>query len=94
MPGLAKLPDTQGPGVDILIALRELHLLAGEPSVRDIARLTGHALSSATVHRVLTQPEVPRWGTLEPVVEALGGDVESFRHLWISARRAMENNFG
>ena len=30
---------------------------------------------------------MPGWGPLELVVDALGGDVETFRGLWISARR-------
>jgi hypothetical protein len=57
--------------------------------MRAIARSTG-ALSHDTVHRVLTGPTLPRWGPLELVVEALDGEVETFRALWISARRAME----
>jgi hypothetical protein len=93
MPGLRRLPDTQGPAHDVLVALRELYLLAGEPSVRDIAKATG-ALSRDTVHRILTRPELPRWGPLELVVEALGGDVETFRNLWVSARRAMDEDHG
>jgi hypothetical protein len=70
--------------------LRDLHLRAGEPSVRAIARAT-HALSHDTVHRVLTGPTLPRWGPLELVVDALGGEVELFQGLWIAARRAMED---
>jgi hypothetical protein len=73
----------------VLVALRELYLLAGEPSMRKIARATG-ALSHDTVHRVLTGPDLPRWGPLELVVEALHGDVDDFRRQWVSARLAME----
>jgi hypothetical protein len=61
--------------------------------MRKIARDTC-ALSHDTVHRVLTGPELPRWGPLELVVEALGGDVEAFRELWVSARHAMEQDRG
>jgi len=61
--------------------------------VRGIAKSTG-ALSHDTVHRILTRPELPRWGPLELVVEALGGDVETFRNLWVSARRAMDQDRG
>jgi hypothetical protein len=61
--------------------------------MRAIARST-RALSHDTVHRVLTGPDLPRWGSLELVVEALHGDVETFRMLWVSARRAMEQDGG
>jgi hypothetical protein len=72
-------------------ALRDLHLRAGEPSMRLIARRT-QALSHDTVHRVLVGPVLPRWGALELVVEALEGDVDTFRLLWISARRALDSD--
>jgi hypothetical protein len=79
---------------DLLTALRDLHLLAGEPSMRAIARSTGHKISCDTVHRVLTGPDLPRWVPLEHVVIVLDGDVETFRNLWVSARRAMEQDSG
>jgi DNA-binding phage protein len=91
MPGLRRPPDTSGPAHDLQVALRRLYLVAGAPSVRDIAKKTG-ALSRDTVHRVLTRPGLPRWGTLELIVEALGGDIETFRILWIAARRAMDGD--
>lgn len=82
-----------GPSLDMLLELYELHLLAGQPSMRMIARSTG-VLSHDTVHRVLTGPDLPQWGTLELVVEALDGDVAAFRGLWVAARRAMDNERG
>lgn len=90
---IRRLPDGAGPCHDLLLALRDLHLRAGEPSVRMIARSTS-ALSHDTVHRVLTRPVLPGWGPLELVVEALGGEVDAFRLLWISARHAMEQDRG
>jgi hypothetical protein len=88
---LRSLPEAAGPTHDLLSMLRELHLHAGEPSTRRIARCT-HALSHDTVHRMLTGPGLPRWGPLELVVEALDGDVEAFRLLWIAARRGMDRD--
>ena len=79
---------------ELLVALRELHLLAGEPSMRTIARAAGRKISCDTVHRVLTGPDLPRWGSLELIVVALDGDVEFFRDRWVSARRAMEEDSG
>jgi DNA-binding phage protein len=82
---------TPGPSLDILLELYRLHLVAGEPSMRKLARSTG-VLSHDTVHRVLTGPALPQWGSLELVVEALNGDVEIFRALWVTARRAMDDD--
>ena len=89
---IRKLPTAPGPAGDIALELQRLHLLAGEPSMRAIARST--ALSHDTVHRVLTGLALPQWGPLELVVEALHGDVEAFRVLWVAARRAMDEDHG
>lgn len=78
---------------ELLMALREIHLNAGRPSMREIAHdtdKTGHPISHDTVHRVLTRNGLPRWDNLQVIVVALGGDVETFQKLWISARRAMD----
>jgi hypothetical protein len=74
-----------GPLADLLGALHELHVLAGEPSMRDIAR-AGRVLSYDTVHRVLTEPRLPRWPSLELVVRSLRGDTARFHELWVAAR--------
>jgi hypothetical protein len=88
------LPDPTGHSRDLLVALRELHLHAGKPSTRWIARSTGGKISHDTVHRMLTGTHLPSWVSLELVVRALNGDVETFRALWISASRAMEQGGG
>ncbi|MEV5557861.1 hypothetical protein AB0L44_29760, partial [Nonomuraea wenchangensis] len=67
--------------------LRELHLHAGEPSFRALARQT-RAMSHTTAHTVIRCRTLPQWGNLELVVEALGGDVETFHALWLAARKA------
>jgi len=59
--------------------------------MRDIHRRIGRAISHATVHAVLRCTKTPRWGQLELVVEALGGDVEEFLKLWISVRDAEDS---
>jgi hypothetical protein len=94
---MRRLPEPAGPSPchDLLAALRELHLQAGEPSTRAIARSTGRAISHDTVHRILTGQDLPRWNTLELIVKALDdGKVETFRALWVSARRSMEQGSG
>lgn len=85
----APLPD--GPHRDLVLRLRELHLDAGRPSVRTIARQT-EALGHDTVHRLLVGAKLPSWGPLELVVEALGGHVDEFRELWKSAHRFQETD--
>jgi hypothetical protein len=89
MPQVRRVQIPDGPHRDLVESLRELHLVAGLPSVRWIARET-RALSHDTVHRVLICAGVPTWGTLELVVEALGGDVGEFRRLWVAAQRGLE----
>jgi tetratricopeptide (TPR) repeat protein len=63
--------------------MHELHHRAGWPSVREMASEVG--CSHTTVWAAFCQPRVPRWGLLELIVEALGGDVATFHDLWLAA---------
>lgn len=86
-------PDA--PSIDNLVAelrarLKRLHRLSGEPSTRELARRTGGAITHTTVHAVLRCVRLPRWGPLELVVEALGGEQNEFRQLWVAIRDAMD----
>jgi hypothetical protein len=77
-------PDVAaGPRRDLVEALHDLHHRAGWPSLRVIARQVG--CSPTTVSAVFTAPRLPAWGLLELVVEALDGDVDRFRGLWLAA---------
>ncbi|MEU6729081.1 WD40 repeat domain-containing protein [Nonomuraea wenchangensis] len=67
-------------------SLKRLHRESGEPSTREIARRTGRVISHTTVSLVLQCRKNPRWQLLEIIVQALDGDVEEFRQLWISVR--------
>lgn len=59
-----------GPLQDLFLALHELHGLAGEPSVREMADAVG--CSHHKVHQMFTQPRLPADGdTLWAVVEWL-----------------------
>jgi hypothetical protein len=72
---------------------RELKFLrrqAGEPSTRDIAKLTSPAISHTTVNAVLHCDKVPRWNQLEAVVTALGGNPGDFRNLWVESLNAVD----
>lgn len=89
MAPLKRRSTPPGPITALFDRLHELHLHAGEPSVRQIATGIGGrgVISYTTVHNVLCGPQVPRWGYLELVVEQLGGDIDQFRALWKATRR-------
>lgn len=85
--GRVELPS--GPIKDLFDELRRLHRHAGEPSVRELTKTIGQGvLSHATVHAALRGPRVPRWPVLELVGEALKGDSEKLKALWLVARDA------
>lgn len=73
---------------DLRQRIQRLYRQAGEPSTRVLAARLGRAVSHTTVSAVLRCRRNPRWGQLELVVEALGGDPESIRPLWIAIRDA------
>ena len=52
-------------------------------SLREIAREVG--CSHCTVSGVFSDARLPRWGLLELVVEAIGGDTGRFHALWLAA---------
>ena len=70
--------------------LQRLYRHAGEPSTREVSRRTSKAISHTTVHGVLRCAKIPRWGQLELIVEALHGDIDEFRALWIMVRDAAD----
>ena len=72
-----------GPHRDLVDALHELHHHAGWPSLRHLAADTG--VSHTTVSKAFSQPALPAWGHLELLVEAMHGDVDRFRELWVCA---------
>lgn len=82
--GALSRPDLPaGPHRRLNAALHELHHRAGWPSLRDLARQVG--ASRTTVAAVFSHPRLPRWGLVELVVEALGGEPEQFHRLWLAA---------
>lgn len=82
-------PPNGGSALQVLRnRIQQLHLHTGELSTREIARRAGKGISHTTAHAVLRCLKRPQWGQLELVVEALGGDVEEFRALWITSRSA------
>ncbi|MGY2704318.1 lambda repressor-like predicted transcriptional regulator/tetratricopeptide (TPR) repeat protein [Nocardioides sp. HB32] len=77
-------PEVQpGSQRDLVDSLHALHHEAGWPSLRALAREAG--CSHTTVATVFSSPKLPSWGVLELVVEAMGGDVDEFRRMWLAA---------
>ena len=72
-----------GPHRDLVDALHALHHRAGWPSLRTLARAAG--VSHTTVSKVFSTPTLPSWGTLEVLVDAMGGDTDHFHQLWLEA---------
>jgi hypothetical protein len=70
-------------------SVRQLHRRAGEPSSRAIAGKVGD-MSHTTVNLALRGPKVPSWPVVAKVVNALGGDVEEFRQVWLDAQEPVE----
>ncbi|MFJ4974940.1 tetratricopeptide repeat protein [Streptomyces coeruleorubidus] len=54
--------------------------------MRAIASRTSGVVSHSTVHQTLSGKRIPRWGALELIVEALGGDPGEFHALWKDLR--------
>ena len=74
-------------------ALRALHVRAGEPSTRVIARGIG-SISHTTVSQTLRGDRVPSWPIFSKIVLQLGGDEDEFRDLWAAARHAGARHAG
>ncbi|MGH3362765.1 MAG: AAA family ATPase, partial [Nocardioides sp.] len=68
---------------ELVDALHDLHHRAGWPSLRTLAKHAG--CSHTTVSATFSSPKLPTWGVLELLVEAMDGDVDFFRHLWLAA---------
>ena len=82
--GALPRPDLKpGPQRDLNDALHALHHRAGWPSLRNLASDAG--CSHTTVSHVFSSPKPSRWGVIELLVEAMGGDTAEFHELWLSA---------
>ena len=76
-------PGMTGPARVLNDALHDLHHQAGWPSLRALAKETG--VSHTTVSKAFSRPDLPTWGTLELLVDAMDGDTSRFHDLWLSA---------
>lgn len=60
--------------------LHGIHLEAGRPSTRTLARLTG--VSHTTIADALSGRRTPSWTVLEPLVTQLGGSLDEAKRRW------------
>jgi hypothetical protein len=75
---------TAGDPQPLFTALTALHLAAGAPTTRKLA--PGAGMGHSSVNAYLRGVRVPPWPALKGLVTAMGGDVEHFRQLWITAQ--------
>ncbi len=79
-----------GPHRELVAALHTLHHRAGWPSLRQLGADTG--VSHTTVSKTFSSQALTRWGTLELLVEAMGGDVPRFHELWLAASMPVDDS--
>lgn len=72
---------------DLTLALKSLHVRAGEPSSRTVASAIG-SMSHTTVSSAIRGDRVPTWPVLSKIVHYYSGDEEEFRQLWSATRES------
>ncbi|MFE3206108.1 PP2C family protein-serine/threonine phosphatase [Embleya sp. NPDC059237] len=86
---------------DLNEALHHLHLWAGMPSLDQMSGFCEWRISRSTLHAAFTQARLPRWDTVETLVEILGTRARSttpehqiprFLELWTAASDAKPGN--
>ncbi|MFJ4678601.1 NACHT domain-containing protein [Kitasatospora sp. NPDC088783] len=65
--------------------LSALRQRAGQPSLREIARLSNGTLSHTTAAEALSGKRVPSWQVVAELIRSLDGDEKEFRPLWVAA---------
>jgi KaiC/GvpD/RAD55 family RecA-like ATPase len=94
VPSLKRVPIEPGSLALLMDALHQLHLVAGQPSMRELERDVGGGVAShAAIHNVFTASKLPAWRLVEPLVKAMArranrderAEVERVRALWADA---------
>ncbi|RPF24725.1 helix-turn-helix transcriptional regulator [Streptomyces sp. TLI_185] len=71
---------------DYTEALRELHVWAGKPSMRDLAQRSDHRVSKSTFSKMLNDDRLPRFDILNAFLTACGSQ---YRQAWIRKWRQL-----
>ncbi|MEU0645951.1 PP2C family protein-serine/threonine phosphatase [Streptomyces umbrinus] len=70
--GQLRRPELAGAHEELNTALHRLHLLAGRPSLTEVARtLSGAGISRSTVHDAFCSQRLPKWKVVDALVEVL-----------------------
>jgi hypothetical protein len=74
-PGFDLCPDplTATSAAELIEALRQFRIWAGEPSLREMARASGHAIGVSTMSTALSGSKLPGLRILLTIVSACGG---------------------
>lgn len=64
--------------------LKELHIRAGKPTIRMLATSTSYGRT--TIHDAVAGRRLPTWEVAKALVDALSGDVNMARELWMAAQ--------
>ncbi|MER6474570.1 PP2C family protein-serine/threonine phosphatase [Streptomyces collinus] len=97
-------PDLGGAHEELNTALHRLHLLAGRPSLTEVARaLQGAGISRSTVHDAFCSRRLPKWKIVDALVEVLSSqapngrpeeDLKVLYEVWLRAAQESDENEG
>lgn len=80
---------------DLVRALRQYRLWAGEPSLRTIARLAGTGTGASTICTALNAETLPRLETVTAIIAGCGGsgeDQRRFATAWRAIRLSQHDD--
>ncbi|WP_189867137.1 PP2C family protein-serine/threonine phosphatase [Streptomyces poonensis] len=102
--GRLRRPDLAGAHGELNTALHRLHLLAGLPSLTEVARtLSGAGISRSTIHDAFCSRRLPKWKVVDALVEVLssqapGGrpeeDLKVLYEVWLRAAQESDGRPG
>lgn len=78
--GQLRKPELVGAHQELNAALHRLHLLAGRPSLAEIAQaLKGAGISRSTIHDAFCSQRLPKWKVIDALVEVLSSQAPGGR---------------
>nr|WP_168500499.1 PP2C family protein-serine/threonine phosphatase [Streptomyces sp. RLB1-33]QIY76367.1 serine/threonine-protein phosphatase [Streptomyces sp. RLB1-33] len=78
--GQLRKPELSAAHQELNAALHRLHLLAGRPSLSEVARvLKGAGISRSTIHDAFCSQRLPKWKVIDALVEVLSSQAPGGR---------------
>lgn len=78
--GRLRRPELSGAHEELNASLHRLHLLAGRPSLTEVARvLAGAGISRSTIHDAFCSRRLPKWRVIDALVEVLSSQAPGGR---------------